>query len=87
VVFSVLGFPAMVCWTWVCGQYRATHNGEIRFRAGSTMLAEMLDLAQVTGVKQLEFSEGGRQYTATRELDIGFKTVQSKTPALITASE
>lgn len=67
----------------LCGKY----STDAETAQVPPMLAEMLDIPQVTGVKYLEFSEGGRQFTATRELDEGFETVLSKTPALITTSE
>jgi len=75
---QIIGFDLILC-----GKY----STDAETAQVPPMLAEMLDLAQVTGVKHLEFSEGGRQFTATRELDEGFETVQSKTPAIITTAE
>ncbi len=51
------------------------------------MLAEFLDVPQVTGVTRLEFSDDGKHFTATREVDDGFETIESSTPAVLTAAE
>src|SRR5581483_11179439 len=49
------------------------------------MLAELLDLPQVTGVTQIEWHD--RTFSATREVDYGFETWQGELPALLTAAE
>lgn len=51
------------------------------------MLAEFLAVPQVTGVTRLEFSEDGRHFTATRELDDGFETLTTSTPAVLSTAE
>ncbi len=50
------------------------------------MLAELLDLPQVTGVTRLELKEDGR-FTATREMDDGFQTLAGELPVLLSAAE
>jgi electron transfer flavoprotein alpha subunit len=49
------------------------------------MLAEFLDVPQITGVTQIEWK--GRAFAATRELETGFETWQGALPALMTAAE
>ncbi len=49
------------------------------------MLAEMLNLPQVTGVTKLEIL--GKKLRATRELDDGFETIQCAMPAVLSAAE
>lgn len=49
------------------------------------MLAELLDIAQVTGVTKLEIS--GKKFTATRELDNGFETLAGSLPLVLSAAE
>jgi len=51
------------------------------------MLAELLDLPQVTGVTGLEFSENGSHFSARRELDDGFEIIESATPAVLGVAE
>jgi electron transfer flavoprotein alpha subunit len=51
------------------------------------MLAELLDVPQLTGVTRLEFAEDGQHFSATREVDDGFETVETNLPALLTTSE
>jgi electron transfer flavoprotein alpha subunit len=50
------------------------------------MMAEILGIPQVTRIVHLEFSDA-RQFTAKRELDDGYESVQSSLPVLLTASE
>ncbi len=49
------------------------------------MLAEFLDVPQITGVTQLTID--GRRLTATRELDDGFETVETSLPAVLSTAE
>lgn len=49
------------------------------------MLAELLNVGQVTGVTELEIS--GKKFTATRELDNGFETLAGPLPAVLSAGE
>lgn len=49
------------------------------------MLAEMLDLPQVTGATRLEFF--GKKIQVTRELDDGFETIECSMPAVLSAAE
>jgi electron transfer flavoprotein alpha/beta subunit len=49
------------------------------------MLAEMLDLPQVTGATKLEFL--GKKMQVTRELDDGFETIECGLPAVLSAAE
>jgi electron transfer flavoprotein alpha subunit len=51
------------------------------------MLAELLDLPQVTGVTQLDLGEDGQSFTAVRERDDGFETLHGRLPALLSAAE
>ncbi|MGB8644494.1 MAG: FAD-binding protein [Anaerolineae bacterium] len=66
----------------LCGRYST--DAETAQVPG--MLAELLDLPQVTGVTRLEFHAGNR-FTATRELDDGFQTLEGELPALMSAAE
>ncbi len=50
------------------------------------MLAEFLDLPQVSGVTKLEVTQD-KHLTATRELDDGFETLECALPALLSAAE
>ncbi len=49
------------------------------------MLAEMLDIPQVTGVTKIEWERN--TFVATREMDDGFETWRGELPALMTATE
>ncbi len=49
------------------------------------MLAELLNIPQVTGVTRIEWDDSS--FVATRELDDGFETVRGSLPALMTATE
>lgn len=49
------------------------------------MLAEMLDLPQVTGATKIEFF--AKKARVTRELDDGFETIESSMPVLLSAAE
>ncbi|MBI3760979.1 MAG: hypothetical protein HY260_03840, partial [Chloroflexi bacterium] len=51
------------------------------------MLAEMLDLPQVTGATELKFSDDGRRLTVKRELDDGFEIVETSLPVVLSAAE
>lgn len=55
------------------------------------MLAELLNVPQVTGLTRLEWQQSGNQsprsFLATRELDDGFETLAGKLPALMSAAE
>jgi len=50
-------------------------------------VAELLDLAQVTGARRLDVDPAARTFTAERETDEGFETVEGALPAVITAAE
>jgi len=49
------------------------------------MLAELLDIPQITGVTKIEWE--GTKFLAMRELDDGFETLSGELPALMTAAE
>ncbi len=66
----------------LCGKYST--DAETAQIPG--MLAEMLDVPQVTGVTRLEFQAQG-EFRATRELDDGFQTVEGNLPVLLSAAE
>ena len=51
------------------------------------MLAEMLDVPQAMGVTDLQVSQDGKMFTATRELDDGFETLECALPAVLSAAE
>lgn len=51
------------------------------------MLAELLDVAQVTSVTALEFLPETKILHATRELDAGFETVEVRLPAVASVGE
>ena len=51
------------------------------------MLAELLDVPQVTGVIELRVSEDGKLLTAVRETDEGFETLECALPAVLSAGE
>jgi len=50
-------------------------------------LAELLDLAQVTGVRTLTVDMATRRLGAERETDDGFETISAPLPAVVTAAE
>lgn len=64
-----------------CGKY----STDAETAQVPAMLAEMLDVPQVTGVTRLEFI--GKKFLATRELDDGFETVEGRLPAVLSAGE
>ena len=51
------------------------------------MLAEFLDLPQVSGISELEINQDQNRLTATREIDDGFVTLECTLPALLSAGE
>lgn len=65
----------------LCGKY----STDAETAQVPPMLAELLDIPQVTGVTRLEFD--GHEFMATRELDDGFETLAGQAPALFTAAE
>ncbi len=67
----------------LCGKYST--DGETA--QVPPMLAEFLDLPQVTSATSLQIVPGQIALTATREIDDGFETVHSPLPALVTAGE
>jgi len=67
----------------LCGKYSA----DAETAQVPPMLAELLDVPQVTGVTLLEFSDDESHFTATREVDDGFDVVESTTPAVLSVSE
>jgi len=66
----------------LCGKY----STDAETAQVPPMLAEFLDVPQVTGVTQ-EVSADGKTLTATRELDDGFETVECPLPAVLSAAE
>jgi electron transfer flavoprotein alpha subunit len=50
-------------------------------------VAELLDVAQITGAHTIEVDVATRRITAERETDSGFETVEVAWPALVTAAE
>jgi len=67
----------------LCGKY----STDAETAQVPPMLAELLDVPQVTGVTRLEFAEDGKRFTATREVDDGFETIATTTPAVLSAAE
>ncbi len=66
----------------LCGKY----STDAETAQVPPMVAEMLDLPQVTGVTRIEYREGS-QFVATRETDDGFETVRGELPALMSTAE
>src|SRR5512135_2051589 len=62
----------------LCGKYST--DAETAQVPG--MLAEMLDVPQVTGVTRLEFHPGNR-FSAARELDDGLETLEGELPVVM----
>src|SRR5262245_11140545 len=50
-------------------------------------VAELLDLPQVTGARTLDVDPAARAFTAERETDDGFDTVEGALPVVVTAAE
>jgi len=50
-------------------------------------IAELLGLAQITGVRKLELEAGGRTIRAERESDEGFEEIECDLPVLLTCAE
>jgi len=73
-----LGFDLILC-----GKY----STDAETAQVPPMLAELLDLPQVTGVTRLQVGEDRRHLTAVRETDDGFATIEGPLPALLSASE
>jgi len=67
----------------LCGKY----STDAETAQVPPMLAELLDVPQVTGVTRLEFADSGARFTATREVDDGFETVESALPAVLSTAE
>jgi len=67
----------------LCGKYSV----DAETAQVPAMLAELLDLPQLTGVTRLEFADDGQHFSATREVDDGFETAETSLPALLTTSE
>jgi len=64
-----------------CGKYSTdAETGQV-----PPMLAELLDVAQVTGATKFELN--GKKFTATRELDNGFETLAGSLPIVLSAGE
>ncbi len=66
----------------LCGKY----STDAETAQVPPMVAELLDLPQVTGVTRIEYREGSK-FVATRETDDGFETVQGGLPALMSTAE
>ncbi len=73
-----LGFDLILC-----GKY----STDAETAQVPPMLAELLDIPQVTGVTKLDIRTDGTTLVATREQDDGFDIVESPLPVLLTASE
>jgi electron transfer flavoprotein alpha subunit len=72
-----LGFDLVLC-----GKYSTdAETGQV-----PPMLAEILDIPQVTGITRLEI-KADSTFVATRETDEGFETVEGKLPALMSSAE
>jgi electron transfer flavoprotein beta subunit len=67
----------------LCGKY----STDAETAQVPPMLAEFLDLPQISAVTKLEIAEDGKCLTATRELDDGFETVECTLPAVLSAAE
>ncbi len=67
----------------ICGKY----STDAETAQVPPMLAELLDIPQVTGVTKLELDSGGIALTATREQDDGFDTIETPLPTLLSAAE
>ncbi len=67
----------------LCGKY----STDAETAQVPPMLAELLDIPQVSGVTRLELSADLASLTATREQDDGFATIAAPLPALLTAAE
>jgi electron transfer flavoprotein alpha subunit len=67
----------------LCGKY--TTDGETAQVPG--MVAEILDLPQVSGVTRLETNAKLDRVTVTSEVDDGLDIVEARLPAVLTASE
>lgn len=67
----------------LCGKY----STDAETAQVPPMLAELLDVPQVTGVTRLEFADDGKHFTATREVDDGFETIAATIPAVLSAAE
>ncbi|MBI4671394.1 MAG: electron transfer flavoprotein alpha/ beta subunit, partial [Chloroflexi bacterium] len=65
----------------LCGKYAT----DAETAQAPPMLAEMLDIPQITGVTRVDWE--GNTFAATRELDNGFETLHGELPALMTAAE
>lgn len=81
VVIQQIGFDLILC-----GKYAT----DAETAQVPPMLAELLDVPQVTGVTKIEWvgePASGGEFLATRELDNGFETLRGKLPALMTAAE
>ena len=72
-----LGFDLILC-----GKY----STDAETAQVPPMLAELLDVPQVTGVTRIEYQDGAT-FVATRETDDGFESVEGELPALISAAE
>jgi len=66
----------------LCGKY----STDAETAQVPPMLAEFLDLPQVSGVTDL-ITQDGKRLTATRELDDGFETLECALPAVLSAAE
>ncbi len=67
----------------LCGKY----STDAETAQVPPMLAEWLDLPQITGVTAMEIAPDQKTVTSTREMDDGFETIASPLPVLVTAAE
>ncbi len=67
----------------LCGKY----STDAETAQVPPMLAEWLDLPQITGVTALELAADQKSLTATREMDDGFETFTGPLPIVLTAAE
>jgi electron transfer flavoprotein alpha subunit len=66
----------------LCGKY----STDAETAQVPPMLAELLDVPQVTGITRLELKPG-YDFFSTRETDEGFESVEGKLPALMSSAE
>lgn len=67
----------------LCGEY----STDAETAQVPPMLAEFLDVPQVTAVTRLELVDAGKHIRAVREMDDGFETVECAMPAVLSAAE
>ena len=66
-----------------CGKY----STDAETAQVPAMLAEFLDVPQITAATSVRISDDQKTVTATREIDEGFETVECALPVVVTAAE